>query len=115
MSVQANSGYATCPIESVNDNDCGYGVKGNVDKSSLGIMGSPYAPTLYQNDIWTGCQMKLRYEGEKKRLELEGQDVSYQKRLKFEEELKALNIHYQNYLKMLSATVYKDSTGDIIF
>ena len=104
MNTNVNGGYVTCPIESIQHNN-----------NFSAFQNEPYVPTPRQNDVWTGYQAKLRYEGEKKRLELEGQDVSYQKRLKFEEELKALNIHYQNYLKMLSATVYKDSTGDIIF
>ena len=74
-----------------------------------------YYPTFYQNDLLTGYQGKLQYELQKKILNVEMQDISYQKKLQYEKDAKALKIQYQNYLKMLSATVYKDTSGDIIF
>lgn len=115
MSASVNGGYATSPIEFIKDNNCCVEAKGNADESFLGVQNSPYIPTPHQNDVLTGYQAKLRYEVEKKKLDLQYQNASYHQRMKFEEELRALNIHYQNYLKMLSATVYKDSAGDIIF
>lgn len=87
----------------------------NINVGMAPVQGVAYSPTVYQNDVCTGYYSKINYELQKRRMDLEYQDISYQKKLRFEEEKKALNIRYQNYLKLMSVTVYKDSAGDIVF
>lgn len=90
--------------------------KEELTKKNEGVaMNSQYMQTLYQSDVWTGYQGKLQYDMAKMQMELEKSHITMQQRLDYEKRLNELRVQYTCYLQMMSSTVYKDSSGNIVY
>ena len=97
----------TCPIISQKGEDFSSGVK--CERMFT------YVPTVRQNDIWTGYEGRLQYEKVKAQIGIEKNAISLQQREQFEIRMKELKHQFDLYLQMMSSTIYKDSSGYLIY
>lgn len=67
-----------------------------------------------QTDYVSGYDQKLRYEVAKRQLELDKQNLMQEQRLQREKELRLFKFQLEQYMKMLSTTVYRDSNGRMV-
>lgn len=68
-----------------------------------------------QTDLWANCQGKLNYELGKAQLELWKNQALKQQRYELEAALQDLKLRYQNYLELLSCTVFQDCYGRLVY
>lgn len=64
---------------------------------------------------WSQYQMRLAYDAQKMQMSMYKQDITYQQRIAYEHAMQEQRIRYQNYLQLLSWSVYSDSNGNIIY
>lgn len=65
-------------------------------------------------DPWREYDMKLAYEVERMKMSVYKQELLSQKKVMYEQAMLEQKVHYQNFLKMQSYTVYSDGKGKII-
>lgn len=68
-----------------------------------------------QTDLWIKMQGKLNYDLAKSEIDLKKNNGLLEQRYWHEQQLLDLRLRYQNYLQMMGCTVYRDSSGRMIY